>query len=104
MIRRTPIRKVRSKPRRGRLKGQALLELRADCYRRDFGICQKCGRATDWDASQESDNAYHMAHRRGKRMWGDHLDQVEVECGACHRKFHAYGPTMEKPCKPKNML
>lgn len=101
MIKRSPIRKVRTKPRPGRLKGQALLELRADCFRRDFGICQKCRRVTDWDASQESDNAYHVAHRRGKRMWGDHLDQVEVECGACHRKFHSFGPSMEKPCPPK---
>jgi 5-methylcytosine-specific restriction endonuclease McrA len=101
VIKRSPIRKVRSKPRRGRLKGAALIKLRDDCFLRDAGICQKCGNQTDPDAPHENDNAYHMAHRKGKRMWGDHLDQVEVECGACHRKFHAYGPSMIKPCNPK---
>ena len=100
-IRRTAIRKVRSKPRPGRLKGQALLELRADCYRRDFGICRKCGKCTNWDASQESDNSYHMSHIRAKRIGLDILENVETLCGACHRKFHSFGPSMQKPCPPK---
>ena len=90
-LKRSPIKKSRTKPRPGRLEGNDLAQLRADCYRRDHGICQKCGRMTDWEADQESDNSFHMAHRRGKRMWGDHINQVEVECGGCHRKFHNLG-------------
>lgn len=97
----TYIKKKRSKPRRGRLQGDDLLELRADCYRRDFGICRKCSCLTNWDASHESDNSYHMSHIKAKRMGGDTLENVETLCGACHRKYHNFGPSMEKPCPPK---
>jgi hypothetical protein len=36
-------------------------------------------------------------------MWGDSLETTEVNCGKCHRRFHAYGPSMEKPCPPKSV-
>lgn len=103
MIKRTPIRKVRSKPRPGRVKGKELEALRLSCWVRDNGECQKCGHFTIPSAPVESDFAYHMAHKRGKCMHGDSLDNVEVNCGKCHRQFHAYGPSMEKPCNPKQL-
>jgi 5-methylcytosine-specific restriction endonuclease McrA len=101
MIKRTPIRKVRSKPRPGRLKNAELELLRMKCWERDKGLCQRCGQFTDPDKFHTASDSYHMAHKRGKRMWGDSLDQVETFCGDCHRRFHNFGPTMQKPCPPK---
>jgi 5-methylcytosine-specific restriction endonuclease McrA len=100
-IRRSPIRKVRSKPRPGRLKGDDMDELRQAVYTRDLGLCQRCGITTIFGAPEEWDNSFHLAHRKGKRMWGDSLETTEINCGKCHRRFHNFGPSMEKPCPPK---
>jgi len=100
-LKRTAVKPVRSKPRPGRLKGQKLLELRAECYRRDFGVCQECGRPTDWDADQERDNSYHMAHIKAKRIGLDMLENVRTLCGFCHRREHLWGKSMAKPVPPK---
>jgi hypothetical protein len=95
------IRSKRKKPRPGRLKGDDLTELRFACYERDKAICQRCGHMTFNRLPQEHDESYHMAHRKGKRMFGDSLDNVQTECGACHRRYHVYGPSMEKPVPAK---
>jgi 5-methylcytosine-specific restriction endonuclease McrA len=112
-IRRTPLKRStkpiarskpkakRTKPRRGRLKGDDLKMLRLECWERDGGICQKCGARTLIDRPPEHPLAFHMAHKRNKRMWGDSLDQVQAECGDCHRKYHQFGPSMTPPCPPK---
>jgi hypothetical protein len=100
-IRRTAVKKKRTKPRPGRLKGDDLKELRLACWMRDGGICQKCGTRTLIDRPPEHPLSYHMAHRRGKRMWGDHIDQVDTQCGKCHRLEHSYGKDRIKPCPPK---
>src|SRR5690348_7136975 len=91
-----PIRKVRSRPRPGRLKGKGLQMLRVDCYARDRGRCQKCGVMTIFDAPPIWDNSYHMAHRKAKRIGGDSLQNVRVLCGKCHRTEHN-----PKACPPK---
>jgi 5-methylcytosine-specific restriction endonuclease McrA len=103
-IRRTCIKNRRTKPRPGRLEGRELENLRDDCYQRDNRICQRCGKVTDIHLPQEYDDSFHMAHRRNKRMWGDSLENVQTECGSCHRKYHQNGPSMEKPCPPKQQL
>ena|ERR1700677_818972 len=92
----------RSKPRPGRLKGEALQQLRMDCWFRDKGECQKCGIHTNYVADPMVSYSYHMSHIQAKRLGGDSLDNVETLCGDCHRKYHNYGPTMEKPCPPKS--
>ena len=91
----------RAKPRPGRLTGTALEELRVECFMRDKGVCQGCGCRTVFGMDQECDESFHMAHRRGKRMWGDHIDQVDTQCGKCHRLEHSYGKDRIKPCPPK---
>lgn len=96
-----PPKKKRSKPRPGRLKGFELQMLRCECSLRDNGVCQRCGRLTSLALPQEHPSSFHMAHRRNKRMWGDTLENVQTECGDCHRKYHQNGPSMEKPCPPK---
>ena len=93
----------RNKPRPGRLKGTALIELRIACYMRDKGLCQRCGKGVVFDMNQECADSFHMAHRRNKRMWGDTLENVQTECGACHRQYHAQGPSMTKPVPPKEV-
>jgi 5-methylcytosine-specific restriction endonuclease McrA len=102
-IKRSPVRKRRTKPRPGRLKGEELDGLRTDCFRRDHGICQRCEKKTNPGLPQEHDDSYHMAHRTAKAKGGDNLDNVQVECGGCHRKWHSYGPSMEKPV-PRKVL
>ena len=91
----------RSKPRTGRLKEADLQALRAACWLRDKEACQRCGVHVLYFAPHWYPNAFHMAHKRNKRMWGDTLENVQTECGSCHRQYHAQGPSMQKPCPPK---
>lgn len=100
-MKRSPIKNRRVKPRPGRLQGDPLKELRQECLDRDKGRCVVCGKMVDPSLPPEHDDSFHMAHRRGKRMWGDHIDQVDTNCGRCHRKFHAFGPSMTKPVPKK---
>lgn len=95
------IKPKRSKPRPGRLKGEALDALRVACYERDGGRCISCGRYTNFDAPHEAPDSFHMAHIKGKRMWGDHIDNVQCECGDCHRTYHQFGPSRVKPVPAK---
>ncbi len=92
----------RKKCRPGRLKGPELEELRRKCWLRDGEACRRCGIHTYFYAPQWESNSYHMSHIKAKRMGGDTLDNVETLCGACHRKFHLWGPSGEKPCKSKS--
>lgn len=101
MIPRKPIRKVRSKPRFGRLDAAGIQAQRARIFVRDKGVCQDCGMYTLFNAPEEWDNSFHRAHIRNKRMFGDDDSNVKTNCGGCHRKFHQNGPSMEKPCPPK---
>jgi len=87
VIRRTI--RPRRLPRPGRLKGKDLKALRLACFERDRGLCITFGQPTLFGAPHEWPNSFHMAHRRGKRMWGDHLGQVDTQCGACHRESHS---------------
>lgn len=73
-----PRRKKRGKPRAGRVRGRKMAELRAACFDRDRGICQACFLPVD-------PNDWDMAHVRGKRMWGDGLDNVRTKHPHCHR-------------------
>jgi len=96
--------KSKKRPRQvndGRLQGEELAELRQDCWDRDGGHCQRCGVLTSFDAPHFWMFSYHMSHIRAKAVGGDNLANVETLCGACHREFHACGPSMEKPCPPK---
>ena len=109
MIRRTPIartappRKKRATPRPGRLKGAALARLRAECFIRDNFHCRECGIAVNPFLSMFADQAAHMAHIKAKRIGLDTLENVRTLCGACHRKEHAYGKSMQKPCPKKEV-
>lgn len=94
----------RKDPRPGRLKGAALERLRLECYVRDMRRCVKCGKKVCFKPKGEyiyDPDGFEMAHIRNRRMFGDCLENVRTECGFCHKIFHAYGPTMEKPCKAK---
>jgi len=98
-IRRTAIRKVRSKPRPGRLKGKALENLRRDCFERDNYQCrheirhpiadlkgyvvdsyyERCGNFVTWETG-------HMAHIVSRGAGGkDELSNVLTKCPYCHQ-------------------
>jgi nitrate/TMAO reductase-like tetraheme cytochrome c subunit len=72
------IRSRRSKPRPGRLKGAEMTALRDAAYERDCGRCINCGTPV---RREEFD----LSHARGKRMWGDSVENVRVKCMRCHR-------------------
>jgi 5-methylcytosine-specific restriction endonuclease McrA len=119
-----PVKKVRSKPRAGRLKGAALEKLRRECFERDGYRCQawemgvvgwfrvefpshresipifglrRCRKSVTWESG-------HMAHIKAKRRNGDSLDNVRTLCAECHGLEHAYGPSGIKPCPPKERV
>ncbi len=98
MIRRSPIRRKRSKPRRGkqiiRLHGAEMTALRDACMERDGGRCVVCG----------SRNKLAMAHIHAKRNGGDTLDNVRMLCHFHHTAEHAYGKEFKKPCPPKPVM
>jgi 5-methylcytosine-specific restriction endonuclease McrA len=91
--RKTPVKRVRAKARPNRLKGAAMTEMREQVFDRDKGLCVRCGKPG-------SD----LSHKRNKRMWGDSPENTEVMCRNCHRLFHQYGPSFEKPCPPKQRI
>lgn len=95
------IRSKRTKPRPGRLQGADMDKLRNDVYMRDEGRCVACKKFVMFYAPSEHDDSMHLAHRRNKRMWGDSIDNVDAQCGNCHRLEHAYGKDRIKPCKSK---
>ena len=103
-IQRTRVRKVRSRARPGRLKGEGILVLREACFERDRGICVRCGIPLRLERGHW--NSMEMAHLRGKRNWGDSLDNVRALCGpwanGCHRTEHIFGKTLTKPVPPKD--
>jgi 5-methylcytosine-specific restriction endonuclease McrA len=101
-LKRSPIKKKRSKPRPGRLEGKEMDDLREIVFTRDMGICQNCGRKIIFNAPHEHDDSFHLAHTKGKRMWGDSPETTRAECGRCHRTFHNYGPSREKPVPAKS--
>jgi 5-methylcytosine-specific restriction endonuclease McrA len=115
-IKRSPIRKVRSKPRPGRLKGASMEKLRKDCFERDNYQCQHqlrhpiadlkgyvvdsyyqpCGNFVTWETG-------HMAHIESRGRGGkDELSNVLTKCANCHIRIeHSYGPSGEKPVPKK---
>ena len=94
-IARTAVKKVRAKPRPGRLKGAKLTTRRAERWDIDKGICQGCFKPCD-------PNNWHLAHFRNKRMWGDGIENMRVKHPDCHLVVeHAYGPSGVKPVPPK---
>lgn len=97
-MKKTAIRKQRSKPRPGRLKGLDLEILRSACLYRDHGLCQACFVLVDDSYPDWHERKFHMAHIKAKRIGGDSLENVRTLCGACHRAEHNAGG---KPCPKK---
>lgn len=91
---RTPIKKARSKPRPGRVKGKGMDALRAAAWAKYEGVCGFCGEPCDPENWQ-------LAHKGAKRRHGDSVKNTMPAHFGCHDISHKYGPSMEKPCKPK---
>ena len=101
---RNPLRKRRTTPRPGRLKGEAMRELRMACFVRDVFRCQECGRSVFSTLTNTHERSAHMAHIQAKRRGGDSLENVRTLCGRCHRLEHQYGKSMQKPCPKKEAI
>lgn len=83
-----------------RLKGPALAMLRIDCFLRDEGKCVDCGGSLRLDGG--GFNQMQMAHKRSRGSGGeDVLSNVVSKCLPCHMREHSYGPSLIKPCPPK---
>lgn len=99
--RKTPLRsKTRIRPKRAtprshkfivRLTGRALAMLRLDCFIRDKGVCQVCGKAVYFQARFPGDPmAYDMAHIHSRGAGGsDCLENVRCLCHTDHMREHA---------------
>ncbi len=116
MLKRTPIRKVRSKPRPGRLKGKAMESLRREVFERDGYRCQHtwmvdywnpldgtympfqrtCGKEVTWENG-------HLAHIISRGRGGpDTPENTCCKCSSCHIGIeHSYGPSGVKPVPKK---
>lgn len=96
-LKRSPIKKRRSKPRPGRLKGEALERLRRECFERAGGLCQlrislDCTVWSGWDFG-------HMHHEKHKSLGGkDESSNVLWACPTCHWLEHN-----PKPCPSKRL-
>ena len=91
-----PIKKVRSKPRPGRVRGKAMGAMRSEVFKRDGDCCTNCGAFVP--------KTGHLAHKRSKRMFGDSPENTCVECPKCHGEYHAYGPSRQKPCPVRPVI
>lgn len=111
-IKRTPIKKVRSKPRPGRVKGKAMESLRREVFERDGYRCQhevrhsdakigavwsvKCLLPVTWESG-------HLAHVISRGRGGkDEASNCVCKCQNCHIGIeHSYGPSGVKPVPQK---
>lgn len=67
--------------------GKDLQQLRRDCWERDHGWCQECGRATNYDDGYL--NRFDMAHIKSRGAGGsDVLENVRTLCHQCHMISH----------------
>ncbi len=80
-----------------RLAGEDLAALRIECFQRDGWMCRECGCEVAFRSTFMVPKA-EMAHIHAKRNGGDVLENVRTLCPDCHRKEHAYGKSMKKPC------
>ena len=113
-LKRTPVKKSRSKPRHGRLKGKDMEALRRFVFERDGYRCQQliiwaswesgvggifsagkiCGNQVTWENG-------HLAHIVAKRRGGDSPGNTKTSCQECHDRYHRFGPSMAKPVPKK---
>lgn len=112
MIKRTPIRKVRSKPRPGRLKGEDMEALRREVFERDGYLCQhmkvvmidwKLGKLYKMCREPVSWESGHLAHVVSRGRGGkDEASNCVTKCAACHIGIeHSYGSSGVKPVPKK---
>jgi 5-methylcytosine-specific restriction endonuclease McrA len=76
-----------------RLAGKPLKALRRARLALDGFRCVDCG---DWLTEETME----LAHRRGKRNYGDILENVSTKCHGCHHREH--NPKAVPP-KPRNV-
>ena len=75
------------------LKGKELEKLRLECYVRDKGCCQDCGKFVPANGSVF--NRGHMAHIKRRNKGGDILSNVQWKCYDCHIGYE-HGPRWSK--------
>jgi hypothetical protein len=90
-MKRSPIKKVRAKPRPGRVKGAEMAALRDASWFQHKGLCCFCGQYVPHET-------FVLAHIRAKRRHGDHLENVAPAHGYCHVLSHNCDG---KPCPAK---
>jgi hypothetical protein len=106
-MKRTPIRKIRSKARLGQPTKAEKEAIHHQVYAESGGRCElnlspECIRGvlpengiTPWDH-------WHLVYKRNKRMWGWERENLCGGCRHCHLVvLHSYGPSGIKPCPKK---
>lgn len=79
--------------------------LRIERHGLDGRRCVICRKIVYLELPPEDDNSMHLAHIKGKRMWGDSIENTQTECGKCHRAYHLCGPSRTKivPAKERSI-
>ena len=106
-IRRTPVRRHRKEPRPGRLDADGMTKLRMQRFGMDDFRCQhvtshglafvKCMAQVTWLTG-------HLAHIKSRGAGGhDTIENTYTCCAEHHMTFHRNGPSIEKPCKKKEI-
>lgn len=106
-LKRTAMKKKRSKPRPGRLRGAAMHALRHEVFLRDGGRCVDCHAGLiEFPESRFLARAYHMSHIVSRARGGrDEASNCVAKCYLCHIvKEHSYGPSGVKPCPAKSSI
>lgn len=93
-LKRSAVRKRRTKVRPGRIRGKEMSELRQGSWEERGALCFYCRLPC-------SEVLGELAHIRGKRMWGDTKENTAPAHKECHRKFHQFGPSLVKPVPAK---
>lgn len=109
-MKRSPIRKVRSKPRRGQLTKKQKEVLRDYVYELTGGMCKLnksplCIRGVLPKEGYCPFDHWHLVHLGAKRRHGWGLDNLTGGCWHCHLVvLHSYGKSGIKPCPPKERV
>lgn len=97
MIRRTPIKKRRTEPRRGEPTHDEKRILREERYRLAGGRCEiqkhsKCSGRYTLPLTGDIFNRAHLVHLHARRVYGWDIENLRIGCYWCHAVFmHANG-------------
>lgn len=105
-LKRTAMKKKRSKPRRNEPTDAEKAAIRHQVYMESGGRCQLnfpgCDRGVLPENYPDARFRWHLVHKQAKRRFGWDRENLCGGCNHCHIEvLHQYGPSGVKPCPSK---